>query len=515
MDREDRNMTPRWIGTLGLALVLLALMGGGCRPSGDAAEGRAEPVATGKTPLERPEQRDPDAGLQGAVNRAGSLRLELSPARRPRVLSEAAPDVGTWFRQVLIRGHQESGFADQPGSAEARVAFERYAEIFGEEWGEDVEPIVEAARLARQAGSPDPFLLYIMARYGAVPDSSAGRIEQARGMVESVLALHGTRHHPLIRFIAAFRATSHVRQADWNTVRDNLNMVVSVHMEDAIRDTNAPPKYLFGQLVGWLRFTGNPAWVEWVLEDAEALLKEHWGQTAHYHGLMAEVGVIRAWKARGSGYANTVTSDGWKKFGQQLALAERHLNQAWQMELRDPDLAVVGLKIELGQAKGRAVAERWFERAMALDPNHYDACSSMAYYLEPKWHGSEQECLRFARKCVQSEVWGGRVPLILADTHHKMAAWKKQAESPAYWGRPEVWTDIRDSYEKFFRLNTDPESRRFRHAYARDAFLCGKHAQFLVQVDLLGDSAEHGFFGGEAELERMLAHARAAMVGGR
>ena len=62
--------------------------------------------------------------------------------------------------------------------------------------------------------------------------------------------------------------------------------------------------------------------------------------------------------------------------------------------------------------------ELWFDRAMELDPNDYDACYYKLYYLEPKWYGSVKDMLDFGRECVDSKVWGGRVPLVLTDAHY-------------------------------------------------------------------------------------------------
>jgi hypothetical protein len=500
-------MYSRWIVFLGLGWVILGCVGSGCRPAGDGPEVRSETAQVAKVETGL---KNPDAALQGKINQLASLAIEHSPAKRRRVVSDRAADTETWVRQVLERGHEESGFGDGPGTAEARVAFGRYARIFRGGPGEAPAKIVEAARSARNAGSMDPFLQYLMVRYHAVPDTTAANLERAGGMVEAANALHGTRHHPLLQFLVGYRATANARHADRNTVRDHLNVLVNVHMEDAVRDTNTPPQFLFEHLVDWLRFTRTPAWVDWVLEDTGALVTENWGETSHYHGLMAEVGVLRAWNARGSGYANTVTDQGWKKMEAELAAAERHLDQAWEMGLRNRALALVGMQIELGQGKGRAVAELWFERAMQTDPDNYEACMSMAYYLEPKWHGSEEECLQFARKCAGSEVWGGQVPLVLVDVHHKLAAWKEQKNDPAYWGRPQVWTDLQDSYEKFFWVNANPEAQSYRHNYARDAFLCGKYDAFLTQVGKFTSGTNHGFFGGAAAFDGMLSRARAA-----
>ncbi len=507
-------MIPRSFRLLGLAFSILGFVGAGCRPSGDGADASTEPVAAAPGPAGPAERADPDAALQDLLNRTGTLPIVLSPADRPRVVSEPAPDVATWHRQVLERGHRESGFGDGPGSADARVAFGHYARVF--EVGVDAVrgPILDAARAARAAGSRDPFLRYLELRYGDVAETPSGPLEQARGMVEVAHEMFGTRHHPLIQFIVAYRATSAARRANKASVRDNLNILVHVHMDDLVRDTNAPPALVFDHLKDWMHFSPSAAWAGWVLEGTEELLVENWTGSPLFHGLMADVMVKRAWAARGDGWAHTVTDEGWQKMSERLAKAEQHLARAWELNPTDPDLAVTGIGIELGQGRGRRVAEMWFERAMALDPNNDQACRDMAYYLEPKWHGSEVECLAFARRCVRSDVWGGEVPLVLVHVHHNLAGYREQKEDPAYWRRPQVWADVEEAYEKFFRVNTDPDAEGWRHNYARDAFLCGKYDAFLKQVGRFGSSTNHTFFGGVEKFEAMLAEARAAVGGG-
>ena len=512
-------MIPRSFRLLGLGFLLLGFVGAGCRPAGDGADSATEPVASAAPGSAGPAERaDPDAALQDLLNRTGTLPIVLSPADRPRVVSEPAPDVSTWHRQVLERGHRESGFGDGPGSADARAAFGHYARVF--EVGVDAVrgPILDAARAARAAGSRDPFLRYLELRYGDVAETPSGPLEQARGMVEVAHEMFGTRHHPLIQFIVAYRATSAARRANKASVRDNLNILVHVHMDDLVRDTNAPPELVFDHLRDWMQFSPGAAWAGWVLEGTEELLVENWSGSPLFHALMAEVCFKRAWAARGEGLANTVTERGWREMAEGLADAERHFDEAWRLNPQDTDLAVLRIRIELGQGRGRAVAERWFERAMALDPNRYDACYAMAYYLEPKWYGSEEECLRFARRCVRTEGWGGRVPLILVDVHQNMAAWREfkdpNDKAASYWRRPQVWADIQEAYEKFFRVNTGPDADSWRHNYARDAFLCGKHDAFLDQVGRFGGGTNHTFFGGVEKFEAMLAEARAAVGGG-
>ena len=152
--------------------------------------------------------------------------------------------------------------------------------------------------------------------------------------------------------------------------------------------------------------------------------------------------------------------------------------------------------------------ETWFKRAMALKRNYYDAAALMAFYLEPRWYGSEEETLKFGRACVASTNWGGHVPLVLMDTHYNLARYYKKADSAEYWQRPEVWKDLQSSYEKFCRLNPDDTS--WRHNYARDAYLCGQYAEFLKQTKLFAGNTNFVFFGGEQKFRQMLAKAAVA-----
>ena len=157
--------------------------------------------------------------------------------------------------------------------------------------------------------------------------------------------------------------------------------------------------------------------------------------------------------------------------------------------------------------KGRTRMQQWFNRAITLATNYYDAAKLMSFYLEPRWYGSADEALEFARSCVTSTNMGGRVPLVLADVHHSLAAYQKLKDSPQYWQRSEVWDDVRSAYDRFFALN--PDASGYRHDYALDAYLCGHYAEFLAQAKLF-PWTNFQYFGGEDKFRQMLTRAAAA-----
>ena len=162
--------------------------------------------------------------------------------------------------------------------------------------------------------------------------------------------------------------------------------------------------------------------------------------------MLAESG---PWQA---GFAPSVSDQNWKLFAERLGLAGQALEQAWNLDPHNPEIANAMLRVELGQGQGRERLETWFTRALALDTNDYAACSTKLIYLQPKWFGSAEDLLAFGRQCARSTEWGGRIPLILVDSHEALANTMQRDERPQYWKNPAVWPDLKSAYEKFFSL---------------------------------------------------------------
>ena len=149
--------------------------------------------------------------------------------------------------------------------------------------------------------------------------------------------------------------------------------------------------------------------------------------------------------------------------------------------------------------------EQWFQRAMALDPNYYEACYAKLYYLEPKWYGSREDMFEFASECLRSEKWGGRVPLIVIDAHEDFAKTLQKGERAGYWKRPEVWQDLKQAFDKFFRLN--PNASGWHHNYALYAYRAEQWEDLNRQIALLGN-VNYSYFGGRQEYDKMVRLAR-------
>lgn len=210
-----------------------------------------------------------------------------------------------------------------------------------------------------------------------------------------------------------------------------------------------------------------------------------------------------AWDARGDGLANTVTPDGWKKFGERLDLAEQALTEAWKTDPTRAEPCIEMMRVELGQGLGQDREELWFKRALAADPDNNEAYSLMLYYLQPKWHGSPQAMIDFGRRCLEAKDWRGDGPFELVETHRQLA--QLIGDPDRYFAIPMVWQDIQSVYQPY--LKARPANSYIRSSYCNYACRCGQWAEARKQFEALGDNALPDRFGGKDQMERLRAHA--------
>src|SRR5208283_2826942 len=111
--------------------------------------------------------------------------------------------------------------------------------------------------------------------------------------------------------------------------------------------------------------------------------------------IKADFYLLYAWAGRGNGDANEVTKEGWELFRTRLAESEKALIRAWALDPKNPQVPTLMIQVAEGQQKKRPEMELWFERAMQLDPNNYEACHSKLHYLYPQWYGSRDDMIAF------------------------------------------------------------------------------------------------------------------------
>lgn len=110
---------------------------------------------------------------------------------------------------------------------------------------------------------------------------------------------------------------------------------------------------------------------------------------------LAQAYLRLAWKARGNGYANTVTSSDWKLFAKRVQKAQETLQRAETLD-KDPQWYRDMQTVALAQGWDRARADDLLKKASNAEPDYFYFYTAHANYLLPKWQGKPGESENFA-----------------------------------------------------------------------------------------------------------------------
>jgi len=114
-----------------------------------------------------------------------------------------------------------------------------------------------------------------------------------------------------------------------------------------------------------------------------------------------------AWEARGGGWADTVSKEGWQLFAERIKIGRDILDSDPSLK-KVPGYYEVMMTVALGQSWPREKAEDLFIEAAVLARDYEEFYFYRANFLQPKWYGKEGEWLRFADEAAEAtkEAWG-------------------------------------------------------------------------------------------------------------
>lgn len=437
-------------------------------------------------------------------NSTNSPSAELSKlATTEEVAEQSRLD---WNIKTLVAAYEQAGHKNSRWDESAKHALAEFARNRAAIPGTQSDIISTNVAAAVQAGCDDPMVNYLFIRYAMDETNSKAAFSEV--FFKAALALEASSYSPMRKFFACFRATQQYGEANnwptnWPAERKAMYHRMIDHLSGAVEDASTPAEEIYDACHVFLNSEErNKVDYPKYWASMEPLVFKYWPKAATSWLLKGEANIRLAWQARGDGYANTVTEQGWKETGQHLAIAQDALEHAWKINPHDVRIPLNMLRVALGQGGGRSHMETWFDRAMAVDTNCYDACQKKLYYLEPKWYGSDEEQIAFGRECIRSTNWGGHVPLAMLDAHLYINGRLSGLEKTNYWKNPAVWQDLHPAFDRFFELN--PDSAGWHHDYAHYAFLCGQWKEFLHQTTLFSYGTNYIYFGGKDEFEQML-----------
>lgn len=187
-----------------------------------------------------------------------------------------------------------------------------------------------------------------------------------------------------------------------------------------------------------------------------------------------------AWCARGSGWANSVTADGWRVFHERLQNARATLEKGYGKYPQEAEISHLMMTVTLGQESGADEMEMWFQRAIKADPDDSEAYFNKEWFLQPRWYGSVPDQLAFGKECVKTQNWESNVPMVFTKGIALAAD-----NQPDLYAQPDIWTPTEKTYRDF--LARYPASNYFRTFFAKHAY-DGDHWDVArQQFKILGD----------------------------
>lgn len=422
-----------------------------------------------------------------------------------------------WNRKTTVGAYDKCGHKNPKWDESAHQALEAFAynrslplyPSFQTIFNNKDAIVRQSCMRAVDAGCDDPLIEYLHARY---LDTAA---DQTKAMVKAAQDMETSQYPEIRKCYACLRAAlmledqlpaivigpGHTRKTMTPEIREFQKQYVG-HLVNALSAKDMPQREMEDICKeAMLPVSNNKENTEWFWSRIEeSLLNNHTNDAAAWL-IKGKMFIDLAWIYRGGGYANTVKDEQWKAFAEKLAVAEQALNHAWELDPKNPQIAIQMMRVELGQAKGQSRLDQWFERAMELDTNNFDACEAKYYYLSPQWHGTKADLMAFGRECVDSTRWGGRVPLIMASIHQFIARLLTKEQQAAYWKQPAVWRDLDASYQKFFQIN--PKANDYLPEYMLAAYRCEQWGK-LIELNSKLTTVDYDAFGGKEAYDRMV-----------
>jgi hypothetical protein len=421
-----------------------------------------------------------------------------------------------WSKDMFVGGYQNSGAKNPRWDGLVLEALEEHAyrRVMGHARDLDAPDNLEKQlRQAVQAGCNDPLVRYLHLRRSSASANSVSP-QVAAQYAELVKQMDATGYGTILKFYANLRAARAWRASSSKQLPEvnQFRRAAMNHLQTVLTGEEIPAHAAYEAC--WDLYEAVDQNRKQRVDFYQAtmpVLLGRWRQQGFPYLFKARFYIDYAWEARGSGWAKDVTPDGWRLFGDRLRLAEEALDTAWKNDATLAEAPLLAMRLQTGLGKGREEMEVWYQRAIKFPQNRYEAVRQKLWFLEPRWYGSEEEMLAFAREVVKNDLFYGDVPLQLYLTHESLAGYYGNSR-PNYWTEPQVWPDIQTSFERFFALNGEDES--WRHNYVMCAWRCRQWKILDEQITKLSD-INYEYFGGQESFEKLkqLAHEQALKPG--
>jgi hypothetical protein len=420
-----------------------------------------------------------------------------------------------WNMKTLVSAYEEDGNTDPAWDAPAKRALTEFARSRaqvidpGEPW---VEIIATNCEAAIDAGCDDPLIRYLYIK------NSMSQTNTPRAFCDAFDEVESNMQHSLYpdirKFYASLRAyqqyyyvydrdTNHDFTPGYQLLDDALSNLVAT-----LEDKTVPPEESYDACSEFIHVVpGDLKMFQEYYDQIEKPLFANWPDEATSWLVKGQAYRRIGWYTRGYGPADTLPAANLRGLNKNLAIAEKALNRAWELNPTDARIAVEMMGVGQDAGEGSDHMEKWFNRAMEDDPDDYDACKAKLDFVSPNWAGGSPEAmLEFGRECVQNTNWGAGMALILIDAHYDIySQYIDPSDRTNYYKQPYVWADINSAYQRYFQeYPEDPWRTAYYAWYAYNAEQWNKFNELAPKVD----PYYYSLFGGKDKFDAIVQLAK-------
>jgi hypothetical protein len=226
---------------------------------------------------------------------------------------------------------------------------------------------------------------------------------------------------------------------------------------------------------------------------------EHW-MSQRPNSITARVALATAltrwaWVARGHGYANTVTPEGWRLFRERIDQAQIVLEGSQKMQIMCPQWYSAMLTVGTAQGWDLERMHQVLEEGVKFEPGYYYLSQQYANYLLPKWHGRSGDASSFAR--TSADAIGGDAGDILYFQVATELIKRGDDEFPAH---EMDWQRIQRGYQALFSQYGSAHFPQNQLAYMAWKFQDANVAR--QQFEVIGSSWNRNVWGNRDYFDR-------------
>jgi hypothetical protein len=133
----------------------------------------------------------------------------------------------------------------------------------------------------------------------------------------------------------------------------------------------------------------DPRWWDFMAARAKKWVETK-PKSAFAHLQVANTFVQRAWHGRGTGYASTVSKDGWTKFDAYIEGARTQMQSSKSIAAKDPNWYVLMLQIATWQRWPEEKVRALLKEATLRHKHYFPIYFAAIDYFSPKWGGSPE-----------------------------------------------------------------------------------------------------------------------------